>query len=77
MIHKVPFLNWLERRALAILVRSPNVGMIAVKEMDGPMLFIANAPFDEVPINGPNPLADQLERIYRSSSSDATPQGPD
>lgn len=74
---KVPFLNALERWALWILVRSSNVGMIAVKQMDGPLLFIANSPFDEVPIGGSSPMADQLERIYRSSASDGTYQGPD
>jgi len=77
VMSKVPFLNWLERRALWILVRSSNVGMIAVKQMDGPLLFIANSPFDDVPIGGSNPMADQLERIYRSSASDGTYQGPD
>ncbi|MEL0120475.1 MAG: hypothetical protein VXB01_16185 [Opitutae bacterium] len=74
---KVPFLNALERWALWVLVRSSNVGMIAVKQMDGPLLFIANSPFDDVPIGGSSPMADQLERIYRSSSSDGTYQGPD
>ena len=73
---KVPFLNRLERLALFILVRSRNTGMVAVKQMDGPLLFIANAPFDEMPIERGNPLADQLERIYRTPSS-GTPQGPD
>jgi len=76
-MNRVPFLNWLERWALSILVRSPNVGMVAVKQMDGPLLFLANSPFDDVPIGGSNPMADQLERIYRSSSSDGTYQGPD
>jgi hypothetical protein len=74
---KIPFLNRVERWALSILVRSSNVGMVAVKQMDGPLLFIANAPFDEVPINGSTPMANQLERIYRSSVSDGTYQGPD
>jgi hypothetical protein len=74
---KIPFLNWLERWALWVLVRSSNVGMVAVKQMDGPLLFIANSPFDEAPINGSNAMADQLERIYRSSASDETYQGPD
>jgi len=73
----VAFLSWLERIALRVLVASPNVGMIAVKEMDGPMLFIANSPFDGTPIHDNNPLADQLERIYRSSASDGAPHGPD
>ena len=77
VMSKVPFLNWLERRALWILVRSSNVGMIAVKQMDGPLLFIANSPFDEVPMEGSSPMADQLERIYRSSASDGTYQGAD
>jgi hypothetical protein len=43
--------------------------MLAVKEMDGPLLFIANAPFDEMPIGGSSPVANQLERIYRNSSN--------
>ena len=47
------------------------------EEMDGPMLFIANSPFDGTPIHDNNPLADQLERIYRSSASDGAPHGPD
>lgn len=66
---KVIFLNWLERAALYILVRSPRIGMLAVKEMDGPLLFIANDPLDGMPIGGSNPLANQLERIYRNSSN--------
>ena len=41
---KVIFLNWFERVALYVLVRSPRIGMLAVKEMDGPLLFIANDP---------------------------------
>jgi hypothetical protein len=67
---KVIFLNWVERAALYILVRSPRIGMLAVKEMDGPLLFIANDPFDGMPIGDTNPVANQLERIYRSSSSE-------
>lgn len=75
-MNKIPFINWLERLALYVLVRSPNIGMIAVKEMDGPMLFIANCPFDEMPMNGSDGIADQLERIYRAPSS-GTSQGTD
>ena len=66
---KVIFLNWFERIALNILVRSPRIGMLAVKEMDGPLLFIANHPFDGMPIGDSNPVANQLERIYRNSSN--------
>ena len=73
---QIPFLNWLERWAVDILVRSPRTGMVAVKQMDGPLLFIANSPFDEMPINGKHPMAEHLERIYRSSA-DGAPQGPD
>lgn len=72
----IPFLNWLERWALWILVRSDRTGMVAVKQMNGPLLFIANSPFDEMPINGKHPMAEQLERIYKSSTDEA-PQGPD
>jgi hypothetical protein len=50
--------------------------MVAVKQMNGPLLFIANSPFDEMPMNGSSPMANQLERIYRNSSS-GTSQGPD
>jgi len=66
---KVIFLNWVERMALHILVRSPRIGMLAVKEMDGPLLFIANDPLDGMPIGGSSPVANQLERIYRNSSN--------
>jgi hypothetical protein len=66
---KVVFLNWFERLALYALVRSPRIGMLAVKEMDGPLLFIANDPFDGMPIGDSNPLTNQLERIYRNSSN--------
>jgi len=75
-MNKIPFLNRLERWALWILVRSRNTGMVAVKQMNGPLLFIANSPFDEMPMNGSSPMANQLERIYRNSSS-GTSQGPD
>ena len=50
-------------------MRSPRIGMLAVKEMDGPLLFIANDPFDGMPIGDSNPVANQLERIYRNSSN--------
>lgn len=50
--------------------------MVAVKQMDGPLLFIANSPFDEMPMGKENPLAQHLERIYQNSG-DGTPQGPD
>jgi hypothetical protein len=73
---KIPFLTWLERWALGVLVRSPNTGMVAVKQMDGPLLFIANSPFDEMPIGEQNPLVNQLERMYQNSG-DGTSQGPD
>jgi hypothetical protein len=33
--------------ALHILVRSPRIGMLAVKEMDGPLLFIALDLFED------------------------------
>jgi len=66
---KVIFLNWFERIALHMLVRSPRIGMLAVKEMHGPLIFIANSPFDEVPITDGHPVANQLERIYRNSSN--------
>lgn len=66
---KVIFLNWFERVALHVLVRSPRIGMLAVKEMDGPLLFIANDPFDGMPIGDSIPVANQLEHIYRNSSN--------
>jgi len=66
---KVVFLNWFERIALNVLVRSPRIGMLAVKEKDGPLLFIANDPFDQMPIGDRNPVTNQLERIYRNSSN--------
>jgi hypothetical protein len=66
---KVIFLNWFERAALHILVRSPRIGMLAVKEMDGPLLFIANNPLDGMPIGDSNPVVNQLEHIYRNSST--------
>ena len=65
---KVPFLNWLERWALQVLVKSPNTGMVAVKEMDGSMLFIANSPYDQMPISGPSGFANHLEQAYRQPS---------
>ena len=67
---KVIFLNWFERVALHVLVRSPRIGMLAVKEMDGSLLFIANDPFDGMPIGDGNPMANQLERMYRNSSNE-------
>jgi len=76
VVMQIPFLNWLERQALEILIRSPRTGMVAVKQMDGPLLFVANSPFDEMPMDGSNPIADHLERIYKSSG-DGTSEGPD
>ena len=66
---KVIFLNWFERAALHVLVHSPRIGMLAVKEMDGSLLFIANDPLDGMPIGDSNPVANQLEHIYRNSSN--------
>ena len=37
---KVIFLNWFERAALHVLVRSPRIGMLAVKEMDLSLIHI-------------------------------------
>lgn len=76
IMQEIPFLNWLERWALRVLVKSRNTGMVAVKQMDGPLLFIANCPFDEMPMDGSSSLANQLERIYRSPSG-GTSQGSD
>jgi hypothetical protein len=73
---KVPFLNWLERIAYRILVRSRNTGLVVVKQMDGPWMLVASAPFDEMPITPGETVSEHLERMYRAPSRDSS-YGPD
>lgn len=64
---KLPFLTRLENWAVRILVRSPRTGLLVIKQMDGPLLFIAADPMDEMPLDQRSEQVQQLERIWRDS----------
>lgn len=61
------FLTRLENFAVRLLVRSPRVGFLAVKQMDGPHVFIAADPMDANPLDTEGEQVRQLERIWRDS----------
>lgn len=67
-----PELNWIERLAVRILVRSPRVGMLVVKEFGTPLLYVARDRDDLVmpPEFGEpsEPASMQLERLYHAPS---------
>lgn len=64
---KLPFLTFLENLAVRVLVRSPRTGLVVIKEMNGPLLFIASDPMDDVPLDEHSEQVQQLERIWRDS----------
>lgn len=64
---KLPFLTLLENWAVRVLVRSPRTGLIVVKQMDGPLMFIAADPMDDAPLDERSEQVQQLERIWRDS----------
>jgi len=67
-----PSLNWIERWAVRTLVRSPQVGMLVVKEFGSPLLFVARDRDDLVmpaEFGEPTePASMQLERLYHAPS---------
>lgn len=64
---KLPFLTRLENWAVRVLIRSPRIGLIVIKQMNGPLLFIAADPMDEMPLDERSEQVQQLERIWRDS----------
>lgn len=64
---RLPFLTRLENWAAQILIRSPRTGLLVIKQMDGPLLFIAADPMDEMPLDQRSEQVQQLERIWRDS----------
>ena len=64
---KLFFLTRLENFAVRMLVRSPRVGFIALKQMDGQFVFIAADPMDDHPLDTEGEQVRQLERIWRNS----------
>jgi hypothetical protein len=67
MMH-LPGLNLIERLALWLLVRSPRVSLVVVKERLWPTVFAAADPSDDVACYVTNghaePASMQLERIF-------------
>lgn len=68
MIPFLPGLNLLERLALWILVRSPRISLVVIKELHWPAVFVAGDQRDPVARHvagkDPEPLSMQLERMY-------------
>ena len=64
---RLPFLTRLENWAVRILIRSPRTGLLVIKQMDGPLLFIAADPMDANPLDERSEQVHQLERIWRQS----------
>lgn len=64
---RLPFLTRLENWAVRVLIRSPRTGLIVIKQKDGPLLFIAADPMDEMPLDERSEQVQQLERIWRDS----------
>lgn len=64
---RLPFLTRLENWAVRVLIRSPRTGLVVIKQMDGPLLFIASDPMDEMPLDDRSEQVKQLERIWRQS----------
>lgn len=64
---RLPFLTRLENWAVRILIRSPRTGLLVIKQMDGPLLFIAADPMDAKPLDERSEQVHQLERIWRQS----------
>ena len=64
---RLPFLTRLENWAVRVLIRSPRTGLVVIKQIDGPLLFIASDPMDGVPLDDRSEQVKQLERIWRQS----------
>jgi len=64
---KLPFLTKLENWALRLLIKSPRTGLVVIKQMDGPLVFIAADPMDDQPLDEHGEQVQQLERIWRQS----------
>jgi hypothetical protein len=69
----LPGLNFLERWAVYLLVRSPRTSLVVVKERHWPQIFVAADQTDPVAafiVKNPTaePLSMQLERIYHQPS---------
>lgn len=59
-----PFLNWFERIALRVLYHSPRIGLLVVKQAQGPIVWYAQDPLDDMPGDLQEPASLQLERLY-------------
>ena len=64
---KLPFLTRLENWALRLLIKSPRTGLVVIKQMDGPLVFIAADPMDDQPLDEHGEQVQHLERIWRQS----------
>jgi len=67
---KAPFLTWLENCAMRVLISSPNVSLLVIKQHSTEALYIARDYSDPAvaaefaPTYEPEPLSMQLERMY-------------
>lgn len=65
---QLPGLNWIERAALWILVRSPRTSLVVVKETLWPLVFVACDKGDPMLAEPVEPLSMQFERLYHAPS---------
>jgi len=72
-----PFLSWLEVRVVRWLVRSPRIGLILVKQKDGPFSWVIEdktdtcpVPRQEEPLSKLEPPSMQLERLYHAPDAE-------
>jgi len=67
---KLPGLNLIERLAMWVLVKSPRTSLVAIKQIDWPMVFVAANTKDPSlqPEEKPEPESMLLERMYHSPS---------
>jgi hypothetical protein len=68
---KAPFLNWIENCAMRVLISSPNVSLVVIKQHSTEAIYIARD-FSDAAVAAefsptyqePEPISMQLERIY-------------
>ena len=68
---KAPFLNWLENCAMRVLISSPKVSLVVIKQHSTEAIYIARDFSDPAvaaefapTFEDPEPLSMQLERMY-------------
>ena len=68
---KAPFLNWLENCAMRVLISSPSVSLVVIKQHSTEAIYIARDFSDPAvaaefgpTYHEPEPLSMQFERMY-------------